>query len=76
MEYVIVTRADDVWLVGPFDTSKVAADYGAVAQRRLWGNDPRWQTIRLTDARGLRVEPPSQQVAIVRGAYDRACRVK
>jgi hypothetical protein len=71
--YITVMRQNDIWLVGPFPTAEAAADYGATAQDRIWSDDPRWQTIKLTDTFGLRIEAPT--LIVVYGRAARTVRV-
>ena len=70
MHYIVLTRHEDLWLVGPFPSNDAAADYGATVAISHWEDDPRWQTIKLADTFGLRVEPPAD-VVVSPGAYRR-----
>ena len=70
-EYIVVIRAADIWLVGPFPSEKAAGDYGAVAERQRWDNDPFWQAIELENTYGLRIEKPDASLHVPEGAYDR-----
>jgi len=65
--YLIVVRSNRFWLVGPFDSQKAAADWGAGGDydgpRNTTNNpsdDPRWQTIELAEVpAGVRVAAPA-----------------
>lgn len=67
-DYIVVIH-DDIWLVGPFPSPTAAADYGAVAERERWGNDPNWQGIELANTYGLRIEKPDASLHVPEGAY-------
>lgn len=71
--YIVITRHDDIWLVGPFPSQTAAADYGAVAEHQRWDHDPTWQTIELANTYGLRIEEPDASLHVPEGAYERAC---
>lgn len=73
--YILIIRDACLWLVGPFETRNAAADYGATAERRRWADDPRWQTIELTNTYGIPVTAPDWGLRVVPGAYKRACGI-
>ena len=54
--YILFTGGNDIFLTGPFKTHKEASEYGPIAEKRLWNNDPNWRCIELKDTYGLRVD--------------------
>jgi hypothetical protein len=56
--YVLFTGGNNIFLTGPFNTYTEAGAYGAIAEKRLWNNDPNWVCIELSYLHGLRVDEP------------------
>jgi hypothetical protein len=48
MHYIVVMRDDYYYAIGPFDSHESAGDWGYDPKNNP-ADDPRWQTIYLTD---------------------------
>lgn len=72
MHYVLVTRDDRYWLVGPFCGEAAAAAWGSDRINNP-EDDPRWQVIRLSDpGRAPRIVAAHAAYADWRRAFEMA----
>jgi len=63
MHYLLVSRDDRFWLVGPFDTAANAGAWGHDPANNP-ADDPRWQVLELANAQApVEVIPPLQPMA-------------
>ena len=66
--FVLRWRDDHVALIGPFDTTRDAADYGAADQQHE-GDNPCWQTMEIADPAQFVVRHLRPERDVVPGAY-------